>query len=297
MDKLMSKFFVDRLDRCFTAVLSPNMEKYVSALLRPAATGNNIVQPSAGGGGASAEGGESADSADGAAAAGEDERVDNSAPATDARGADASRNHAATIAQLRRAGISSMDHAEFDSPAAANFYYNHLFPGRASQRPKSLLALVQKAVGYISASRLSDGYDADFPKEATYQHLFSEALAKCLPAANTFVAEKRIHGTRNSLDFFINGDVKWALELLLRGHNNVDYEHVSRFDEQDGNKYAVLKPDEWLVAACRDVSEADHSDCDEQVCVLIFDVQERTCAFWSKLPGEDAQEQVIQMQP
>ena len=165
--------------------------------------------------------------------------------------------------------------------AAETFYYNHLFPRRSATRPATLLKLVEKVVSFISASRLDDGCEEvqHQPKEATYQHLFSEALARSLPAGHPFLAEKSVRRgghAPGSVDFFINGDVKWALELV-RGRSDVAG-HVGRFDE-DG-KYAQLgvELDDWLVVVCHTSHNARmQEDASPQICTLYFDTASTMC--------------------
>ena len=191
-------------------------------------------------------------------------------------------DHKRIVAILRRVGILVKGGNGFACPAAETFYYNHLFPGRPATRPAALLKLVEKVVSFISASRLDDGCEDGQrqPKEATYQHLFSEALARSLPVSNTFLAEKSVPREGHapgSVDFFINGDVKWALELV-RGRSDVAG-HVGRFDEVHG-KYAQLGVtlDEWLVVVCHTTHNARmKEDASPQICTLYFDTASRMC--------------------
>jgi calcineurin-like phosphoesterase family protein len=50
------------------------------------------------------------------------------------------------------------------------------------------------------------------------------------------------------LDFFINGSLKWALELLRNGKKNG--ERMERFDETVG-KYRVVEMNDYLVVDCK----------------------------------------------
>ena len=183
---------------------------------------------------------------------------------------------------LQRVGILVKDGDGFACPAAETFYYNHLFPLRPSQRPDTLLELVKMVVTFISASRLHDAHEEGHhqPKEATYQHVFNEALARSLPLANTFLAEKSVPREGHadgSVDFFINGDVKWALELV-RGRSNVA-EHVARFVEDDG-KYAQLGVtlNAWLVVVCHTAHNSQmKKDTTPGVCTLYFDTAKMKC--------------------
>ncbi|KAL3903333.1 MAG: hypothetical protein SGILL_010485 [Bacillariaceae sp.] len=149
-------------------------------------------------------------------------------------------------------------HGHF-STIAAQWYYNlHCFPNSALKKPDSLDDLVKDCVRSMSAKRLRDTPENGFPKEATFQHLFNEALSLNLPVARVVIPELNTFATdpndpskivTGELDFYIiNGESPWALELVRQGSKIG--EHVARFDQHKGN-YRTAPTKDFLVVDCR----------------------------------------------
>ena len=82
------------------------------------------------------------------------------------------------------------------SCVASRWYYNRrCFPNRAKSAPESLDELVMLAVRSISAKRFRDTLVNGFPKEATFQHLFNEALSIHLPFQHIIIPELNTFAT------------------------------------------------------------------------------------------------------
>ena len=137
---------------------------------------------------------------------------------------------------------------------AAHWYYNSFaFAGRAVEAPASLDSLVLDAVKTFSKRRLHASRNgSEFPKEAAFQQLFNEAANRFLPAWNSLTPElntkAELNGktVRGELDFYVNSQLKWAVELLKEGKGIG--EHLNRFRT---GKYREVETSEYLVVDFR----------------------------------------------
>ena len=186
----------------------------------------------------------------------------------------------AMLSTFVRAGI--LDTRGQFSNLAAQWYYNRrCFPSRSLTTPDCLDDLVISAVKSLSAKRLRDTLVDGFPKEATFQHLFNEALSvhlplRCfvIPEFNTFATNADGELETGELDFYINGELQWCLELLRLGDKIG--EHVSRFDEYHG-KYREINSKSHLVADCRGPKRGRSVQRSESRCTLLFAADFKTC--------------------
>jgi hypothetical protein len=160
---------------------------------------------------------------------------------------------------LMKAGILALGNdrytLQFSSPLALKYYSKWFFPNRSCTKPSSLRSLIVNAIGNMSASLLQQSTvnQDDFPKEATFQHLFMEGLAlsteptcvicpelsKVFPPP-TCASTERIHG---EVDFYLNGTLRWGLELLVNGDRIT--EHIDRFGSN--GKYSLLAVNDYAV--------------------------------------------------
>jgi hypothetical protein len=69
----------------------------------------------------------------------------------------------------------------FSSAMAQRYFIQWLFPYRSSTQPESLNALLKICIQNLSRSLLLQSVVDGFPKEATFQHLLMEGLAKFTP--------------------------------------------------------------------------------------------------------------------
>jgi hypothetical protein len=153
--------------------------------------------------------------------------------------------------RLMKAGIITQDAAscvKFTSPLATRYFSKYLFPQRGQKNPSSLHELIRRAIGNMSARvlRQSTVDDNDFPKEATFQHQFMGGLAlwtkpacsMCPELSKVFPAlpHQRSQRIRGEIDFYLDGDLRWGIELLVNGDKIG--EHISRF--APNGKYAAL---------------------------------------------------------
>ena len=186
----------------------------------------------------------------------------------------------AVLSKFVRAGI--LDSRGQFSNLAAQWYYNrHCFPSRSLTIPDSLDDLVICAVKSLSAKRLRDTLVGGFPKEATFQHLFNEAMSvhlplRCfiIPEFNTFATNADGDIETGELDFYINGELQWSLELLRLGDKIG--EHVARFDQYHG-KYREVNSKSHLVVDCRGPRQGRSVQRSESRCTLYFAADFNTC--------------------
>ena len=177
--------------------------------------------------------------------------------------ADCSGDEKNAMNDLVRAGVlvSEVGTLQFASPLASRVITNLIFPGRATCFPNTLADLVVNAVTMMSATSLQHSVVTphDTPKEAVYQHLLMRGLHSLTPPSSSVCPElsrvfqvpgevtgavSRIAG---ELDFYIDGDLRWGIELLVNGAGVG--EHINRFAE--GGKYFPLRVKDYLVVDFR----------------------------------------------
>lgn len=196
-----------------------------------------------------------------------------------------------SIQQLKRTGV--LDHSgRFTCPAAFQYYYNELFPSRGSENPKTIEDLVERSIKSLSAAKLrATRDDGNFPKEAAFQHLFCEAMFRQLkpdvvliPEMTTKLPNSEGASAAGSLDFYINGSLKWAIELLRKG--NKFGEHASRFNQNFG-KYRSVKPSAYLLLDFRGPKKRrGNVQQSENRCTLYFADDFRSCTCQMRLDTE-----------
>jgi len=88
-----------------------------------------------------------------------------------------------------------------------------------------------------------------------FQQLFNEAFTKHLPPSvavcpelNTFAEDSKGKVVTGELDFYIAGDLHWAVELLRNG-DKIN-EHILHFDPTNG-KYRSVGQKAHLIVDCR----------------------------------------------
>ena len=233
---------------------------------------------------------------------------------------------------LLRAGVLKTG-GGFHSVAAESFYYNELFPNRGLMVPNSLEHMVLSVVKNLSTSRLlaarnvvSEGAASGpsgscsggstgggraaaapaaaaatafhFPKEAAFQQLFHEGMARQLPSKyiirpehDTCVVDADGTIQSGELDFYINGELQWALELLRQGDKIG--QHLARFEPCTA-KYRGVQPLAYLVVDCRGPFSkmlAKHPNR----CSLFFDDDFKMCTV--QMCEETETRPPIQLQP
>ena len=121
------------------------------------------------------------------------------------------------------------------------------------EAPASLDSLVLDAVKTFSKRRLQASRNGtEFPKEAAFQQLFTEAANRFLPAWNSLTPELNTKAELNGktvkgeLDFYVNSQLKWAVELLKEGKDIG--EHLNRFRT---GAYREVETSEYLVVDFR----------------------------------------------
>ncbi|KAI9318856.1 hypothetical protein BDR26DRAFT_905194 [Obelidium mucronatum] len=140
----------------------------------------------------------------------------------------------------------------FSSIIAKRYFLNWLFPRRALNNPATLIDLVRLCIEFMSCSMLSKSVVNGFPKEATFQHLFMEALAKftapdcaiCPELSKIYPGADQEGGTiKGEIDFYLNGSLRWGIELLVSGRTIT--KHMDRFAAN--GKYYPLAVNDYVV--------------------------------------------------
>jgi hypothetical protein len=194
-----------------------------------------------------------------------------------------------TLADFIRAGLLDQ-HGEFSNLAARWYYNRRCFPSRSTSTPDSLDDLVTLAVRSLSAKRLRDTLEDGFPKEATFQHLFNESMSIHLPLRHYIIPEFNTFATNSAgdvvtgeLDFYLNGDLQWCLELLRLGDKIG--EHIARFDEYVG-KYREVASKSYLVVDCQGPRKGSGVQKSEARCTLYFAEDFNTCVCSMRMRPE-----------
>ena len=135
--------------------------------------------------------------------------------------------------------------ADILMPLAFRRFFAHLFPHRedlGSASVPTIDELIVSALKQFSMVNLVQAAESGMrvPKETALQHMFFFGLTQSLPPTTEVISEASAvlprSGPRNSrgeLDFYVNTDLHYGIELLRKGDNLA--EHRRRF--QPGGKY------------------------------------------------------------
>ena len=195
----------------------------------------------------------------------------------------------AILGPFLRAGVLN-EKGNFTCMAATWFYNDQCFPNRSLTTPADLDSLVRNVVSILSAKRLSDTLENGFPKEATFQHLFNEAMSQLLKVHNKVIPELNTqvtptHGSNGTgeLDFYINGNLKWCLELLRMGDKIGN--HLERFNPLNG-RYRNVEMNDYLVVDCRGPKVGSGVQANASRCTLYFSSDFKKCLCKMRLEEE-----------
>jgi hypothetical protein len=165
----------------------------------------------------------------------------------------------AGFVQLKNAGIivSQNDLYKFSSPYAKRYLFNHLFPNRSESTPSNVNDLVIAALKKMSYVQLNNSIipdSNDFPKEAVFQHMLLSCLASetppyvciCSELGKRFPksTEEKTIEIEGEIDFYIDGNIRWGIEILTKGDRLKD--HMARCDPHEG-RYAALEMIDYVV--------------------------------------------------
>jgi hypothetical protein len=152
----------------------------------------------------------------------------------------------------------------FASPLAKRYFALFFYPNRSPfKKFTKLFDLVKEVIRGMFATTLRNSVvnKSDFPKEATFQHLFMSGLSChttldcliCLELSKIFPQLEEMGGKRSSgeIDFYLNGELRWGIELLVQG-NGIG-EHISRFSTK--GKYSSLIPLDYITVDFREKAE------------------------------------------
>jgi hypothetical protein len=183
---------------------------------------------------------------------------------------DMDKGYSDIITSFAEAGILTIDQNQcydFSSILARRYTSHHYFPDRAISDPSSLRELVVKVIEDMSAISLmsSTVSPKDFPKEATFQHLFMIGLRHtscnteiCPELSRSPSTQAKVNG---NIDFFVDGNLMWGIELV-RCTDRIK-EHMSRFSPN--GKYAGLKLNDYIVLDfCQDGKDKTYKIQDHQ---------------------------------
>lgn len=130
--------------------------------------------------------------------------------------------------------------------------------------------------------------------EATFQHLFVTAMAKCTNPAVAIHAELAVElGTGVKIpgvvDFYLDGNLRWAVELLVHGRGVG--EHLNRFGPH--GPYSKLQPNDYVVVDLRvgDDIQTNRITRHEKRITACFNQDFTTCKL---LIGLDEEEEYVQ---
>ena len=142
---------------------------------------------------------------------------------------------------------------KFTNAMSRRFFIYKTYPRTATSNPTNSIDLVINSIRKISATTLVNSVvESGFPKEAVFQHLIMSGMTANLTAqTHVYPENSRVIGTDNKikgeLDFFINGELRWGIELLIQGRKLK--EHRARFI---GNgRYVNLTCREYVVVDFR----------------------------------------------
>lgn len=161
---------------------------------------------------------------------------------------------------LETAGVIIQDSNNsytFSSTISKRYFCNIYYPNRAESNPETLVGLIKRAIGSMSANDLRNCVQSDdFPKEAVFQHLLMCGLTKNLKSDVIVQPElsKLIDpityqhiNIQGEIDFYINSNLQWGIELLVQGSKIT--EHLSRF--ASSGKYYNLNCNDYYVVDFR----------------------------------------------
>ncbi|KAJ3002261.1 UNVERIFIED_CONTAM: hypothetical protein HDU68_006361, partial [Siphonaria sp. JEL0065] len=160
--------------------------------------------------------------------------------------------------RLQKAGILVVDQSfiKFSSIMGQRYFIQWLFPNRSLFAPPSLRALIEGCIQNMSGTVLDNSVVDGFPKEATFQHLLMEGLAKLTPPVCSICPElsKIFPDTQQTggnisgeVDFYLNGSLRWGVELLVLGRGVT--EHIDRFGSN--GKYFKLGVKDYIIVDFR----------------------------------------------
>jgi len=190
----------------------------------------------------------------------------------------------------------------FTSPLAKRYLYHILFDNvRADRNPNCLLDLVLYSIRSMSSSALAQSiaFDTDFPKEAMFQHLLMNALVRNT-ARDTYVCpefsrilseagESTTSNIKGEIDFFVDGSLKWGIELLVKGRNVT--EHLKRFEPDQ--IYSSLDCKDYVVVDFRQSKDGKPTKVDlHQNRVTVF-FKEGDYSKCSVLCGNERQNKLV----
>jgi hypothetical protein len=157
------------------------------------------------------------------------------------------------ITSFAKSGILAIDENKlygFSSILAKRYFLHCYSQHRAISDPSTLCELVVKVIKSMSAYSLlsSTSSPNDFPKEATFQHLFMMGLLSHTSCKTAICPElSKLSAANNNkkgkIDFIVDGNLMWGIALMTCG--NKIGEDWSQFCPK--GKYAGLHLNDFIV--------------------------------------------------
>ena len=127
------------------------------------------------------------------------------------------------------------DRLEFAAPILKIIFIDRLYGSkRAEKGPENFDTFIVDCIHRLNRKALKDSFsrrDVDGPfYERQWQMEFYHAATSLITNNQVISSDVgAIFGSKGKLDFYINGSLKWVIELLLEGHDALG--HVQRFQE------------------------------------------------------------------
>jgi len=160
------------------------------------------------------------------------------------------------------------------------FFFRRAYPVQPSEKPEDidewLLSVLRKFGSDALELKESHGTGRDFPKErGILQNEFYRCAFESIPPSVTLAVETsqltwssvKIKG---SLDFWVDSNLCWAIELMRLGTSTTIQEHENRFDEESG-KYSPLEPTVARVVDFRKPGDVPQTGSDIYVAVVFHE--------------------------
>jgi len=168
----------------------------------------------------------------------------------------------------------------FSTPLHRRFFFRRAYPVQPSEKPEDidewLLSVLRKFGSDALELKESHGTGRDFPKErGILQNEFYRCAFESIPPSVTLAVETsqltwssvKIKG---SLDFWVDSNLCWAIELMRLGTSTTIQEHENRFDEESG-KYSPLEPTVARVVDFRKPGDVPQTGSDIYVAVVFHE--------------------------
>eukprot|EP00128_Syssomonas_multiformis_P000502 Colp12_sorted_trinity150504_noHs@24666 len=201
------------------------------------------------------------------------------------------------VHRLIRAGaiVNTTERLAFPSPLAFRYFFSVLYPNRGNWRPlpDQLDEFITKMVGKMSRKLLQDsskGNDLMFPVENALQHIATVAATQIIAPEVLICSEMSVifarsdtTGRRGYIDWYINGDLHWGIEMLRLANSGGRTDHALRFRAPDGKYVSPDVKDHRLLNFTNKIPHKD--DLSDKAVDVVFSEDWRSAVIYRK--GKD----------